>query len=306
VTHHTNGIARTRRCIVNGHGSGMLHAWTCFMALGLRSNSGDPPPLRIALDHNKALINTARCHDGSFYTQPQRDDMGGDLGRGSRTLPTALWLTVFSIPDMGLQLLGQEIPGLSTDGLSRKALAAIAMVKRKRYKDAMRALDRMASSDKTSEKDARAVAIVREHVLKSASDAARDIEVSFECGDVSRAKSDITSRSKSFRGVGDFDERTGAISKKLRATAVATERRIGDAYYRLVQTVSKLSAEQFARSTEAIAKKMSSFAKKNAKSAYGEAAATAARLLLEPDGSEPFSSFFDQRRKAFRDAGKQD
>ncbi|MHC4252229.1 MAG: DUF6288 domain-containing protein [Planctomycetota bacterium] len=215
VTHHTNGIARTRRCIVNGHGSGMLHAWTCVMALGMRSNHGDTQPLRVALDHNKALINTARCHDGSFYPQPQRDDLGGDLGRGSRTLATALWLTVFSIPDRGLLLLGQGIPGLRTDGLSRDALRAVALAREKRYAQAMKALDKLTASDKTSDKDAKAVALMRKHILTNAAVAVRDIEITFESGDVALVKDQIALQKKTFGGVGRFDERTGALAKKL-------------------------------------------------------------------------------------------
>ncbi len=106
--HHVNKICRTRRCLVNGHGSGMLHAWMCFLALGYTSNTGYPDPLRLTLDTNRDLMMSARCPDGSFYAQPQRDDMGGDLGYGSRTLPTALWATVLSIPDAKLVMLGRE------------------------------------------------------------------------------------------------------------------------------------------------------------------------------------------------------
>ena len=108
--HHVNKICRTRRCIINGHGSGMMHGWTCFLALGYAANIGHPTPLRLALDANKELMMAARCWDGSFYTQPQRDASGGDLHYGSRTLPTAFWATVLSIPDAKLVLLGSEAP----------------------------------------------------------------------------------------------------------------------------------------------------------------------------------------------------
>ncbi len=303
VTHHTNGIARTRRCIVNGHGSGMLHAWTCFMALGMRSNHGDTRPLRVAMDHNKALINTARCHDGSFYPQPQRDDLGGDLGRGSRTLATALWLTVFSIPDRGLLLLGQGIPGLRTDGLSRNALNACDLVRGKRYAQAMRILDKLAASDKTSEKDAKAAALMRKHVLASAATAARDIEITFESGDVALVKRQIALQKKMFGGVGRFDERTGPLAKKLKETDVAAQCRIGSAYHRMVQSLSQLTAEQLVKSGEVVARKMDRFAKRYPESAYGKAAAEAARLLREPDGNDPFTSYFGRRREAVA-AGK--
>jgi len=106
VTNNLNKIAFCRNVMVTGHGSGMLHGWSTFMALCMSHNRGVTESLRINLDYNKALLNSARCYDGSFYTQPQRDDLGGDLGMGSRTTATALWLTILSTPDKHLRLLG--------------------------------------------------------------------------------------------------------------------------------------------------------------------------------------------------------
>ncbi|MBF0199188.1 MAG: PDZ domain-containing protein [Planctomycetes bacterium] len=107
ATHHINKITKTRRCLVTGHGSGIMHAWACFLALGQASNLGNSKPLQLSLEANKNLINSARCFDGSFYTQPQRDDFGGDLNRGSRTTATAMWLTMLSIPEKELIILGK-------------------------------------------------------------------------------------------------------------------------------------------------------------------------------------------------------
>jgi len=106
ATSSANYLVRTRRNIIDGHGSGMLHAWSSFAALGMASNLGHKKPLRLTLDSFKPYVDSARCHDGSFYIQPQRDP-GGDYGRGGRTLATGLWLLVLSIPDKGLQILGQ-------------------------------------------------------------------------------------------------------------------------------------------------------------------------------------------------------
>lgn len=106
VTNNVKKIALCRNVMVTGHGSGMLHGWSTFLALCMASNRSVTEPLRINLDYNKALLNSARCYDGSFYTQPQRDDFGGDLTKGSRTTATALWLTILSTPDRQLCLLG--------------------------------------------------------------------------------------------------------------------------------------------------------------------------------------------------------
>ena len=111
VTNNVKKIAFCRNVMVTGHGSGMLHGWSTFLALCMSSNRGVTEPLRINLDYNKALLNSARCYDGSFYAQPQRDDFGGDLLKGSRTTATALWLTILSSPDKNLTVLGSGEPG---------------------------------------------------------------------------------------------------------------------------------------------------------------------------------------------------
>lgn len=106
VTNNTKKIAYCRNVMVTGHGSGMLHGWSTYLALCMAANKGVTEPLRVNLDYNKALLNSVRCYDGSFYTQPQRDDFGGDLTNGSRTTATSLWLTVLSTPGKQLCLLG--------------------------------------------------------------------------------------------------------------------------------------------------------------------------------------------------------
>ncbi|MHC4503798.1 MAG: hypothetical protein ACYTFI_10865, partial [Planctomycetota bacterium] len=166
-----------------------------------------------------------------------------------------------------------------------------------------RVLDKLAASDKTSEKDAKAAALVRKHILTSAATAARDIEITFESGDVALVKGQIALQKKMFGRVGRFDERTGALAKKLKETDVATESRIGSSYHRMVQTLSQLTAEQLVKSGEVMARKMDRFAKRYPDSAYGKAAAEAARLLREPDGNDPFTSYFGRRREAVA-AGK--
>jgi hypothetical protein len=108
VKHHVNKIARCRNVMVSGHGSGMLHGWSTFMALCMAHNRGVKAPLQWTMTYNKGLLNSARCHDGSFYTQPQRDDLGGDFHNASRTTATALWLIILSAPDQNLVLLGKE------------------------------------------------------------------------------------------------------------------------------------------------------------------------------------------------------
>lgn len=107
--HFVNKIARARRNIVNGHGSGYLQAGISFLALAQMASKGYTEPLRYSLDENLSILNSARNPDGTFYTQPTRDDYGNDMTMGSRTIPTGLWALVLSIPDKGLVMFGKSL-----------------------------------------------------------------------------------------------------------------------------------------------------------------------------------------------------
>jgi len=109
VTDHLIALARARRAIVNGHGSGYIHGcWGLLAAGSMGDGIGHDDPFRIIMEYYKPYINLARCHDGSFYTQPTRDDMNGDYGRSTRILPTAVWSLVLSVPRRTLLVQGRE------------------------------------------------------------------------------------------------------------------------------------------------------------------------------------------------------
>ncbi|OVE77552.1 hypothetical protein BVX99_02380 [bacterium F16] len=106
-THHSNHLARCRRVLVNGHGSAAMTINGAFLNLIIAGNVGNTSLLSLAMQENKALLNTSRCVDGGMYMQPTRDHSGTDLPRGSRTLATSIWALIFSAPDKGLYLLGR-------------------------------------------------------------------------------------------------------------------------------------------------------------------------------------------------------
>ena len=109
VTNHVITLARARGAIVNGHGSGYLHACWGLLAAGSMGNGmGIDDPFRVIMDYYKPYITLARCGDGSLYTQPTRDDMNGDYGRSTRILPTAVWALVLSVPKRALLVQGRK------------------------------------------------------------------------------------------------------------------------------------------------------------------------------------------------------
>jgi hypothetical protein len=116
-TNHVIALARARGAIVNGHGSGYIHACWGLLAAGSMGNGAGPDdPFRVIMDYYKPYINLARCGDGSFYTQPTRDDMNGDYGRSTRNLPTAVWALVLSVPKRTLLVQGRNVQGRAKAG----------------------------------------------------------------------------------------------------------------------------------------------------------------------------------------------
>jgi hypothetical protein len=70
-------------------------------------------------DYNKAFINMARTHDGSFVAQPGRND--GDKGYylSSRIHPTAAMVLVLGMSRPSLRIQGVEV---SIQGVNPKAV----------------------------------------------------------------------------------------------------------------------------------------------------------------------------------------
>jgi hypothetical protein len=109
VENHVIAIAREKGAIVNGHGAGYLHGFFGLLAVGnVGTGIGPNDPFRVVMDYHKAYINLARCHDGSFYTQPTRDNQNDDYAYSTRALPTGCWATILSIPQKALMLQGRN------------------------------------------------------------------------------------------------------------------------------------------------------------------------------------------------------
>ena len=67
--------------------------------------SGDNKALRDMMDYNKAWLNMARCHDGSFVSLPGRDMYDKGYYMSSRMHLTSSMALVFSMETPKLKML---------------------------------------------------------------------------------------------------------------------------------------------------------------------------------------------------------
>jgi hypothetical protein len=101
VTAH---LAKSKTRLNDGHGDNVLGILWGLLGIQL---SGDDAAIREMFDYNKAFINMARTHDGSFVAQPGRNT--GDKGYylSSRIHPTAAMVLVLGMSRPSLRIQGK-------------------------------------------------------------------------------------------------------------------------------------------------------------------------------------------------------
>ena len=101
VTAH---LAKSKTRLNDGHGDNVLGILWGLLGIQL---SGDSAAIREMFDYNKAFINMARTHDGSFVAQPGRNT--GDKGYylSSRIHPTAAMVLVLGMSRPSLRIQGK-------------------------------------------------------------------------------------------------------------------------------------------------------------------------------------------------------
>jgi len=103
VTRVTAHLAKSKTRLNDGHGDNVLAILWALLGIQL---SGDNEAIREMFDYNKAFINMARTHDGSFVAQPGRNS--GDKGyyMSSRIHPTAAMVLVLGMSRPSLRIQG--------------------------------------------------------------------------------------------------------------------------------------------------------------------------------------------------------
>jgi hypothetical protein len=99
----TSHLAKSKTRLNDGHGDNVLAVFWALLGVQL---SGDSAAVREVFDYNKAFINMARTHDGSFVAQPGRNT--GDKGYylSSRIHPTAAMVLALGMSRPRLRIQG--------------------------------------------------------------------------------------------------------------------------------------------------------------------------------------------------------
>ncbi len=96
------GLSNSKKYLNDAHADNILAV--CWGLLGANV-SGDEKALRDMMDYNKAWLNMARCHDGSFVSLPGRDMYDKGYYMSSRIHLTAAMALVFTMEKPKLQML---------------------------------------------------------------------------------------------------------------------------------------------------------------------------------------------------------
>ena len=99
------GLSNSKKYLNDAHADSVLGV--CWGLIGANL-CGDTKALRDMMDYNKAWLNMARCHDGSFVALPGRDMYDKGYYMSSRLHLTAAMALVYSMDSPKLRLLGKQ------------------------------------------------------------------------------------------------------------------------------------------------------------------------------------------------------
>ncbi|MHC4248200.1 MAG: DUF6288 domain-containing protein [Planctomycetota bacterium] len=289
------------RSLVDGHASGAMHMFWGSIGSAIGTKIGDTESFRKMMDYNKYWFVLSRCHDGSFYMQPNRDYASSDAFHGLRFLPTASIAIILSLEKRSLQITGCDawMPGLDRSSLSRIGQAAYDLVKQERYGDATKLLARLEKSAKTTATDREAASMMAGFIEKQADRTIAEFRRIDASGDVCLLKIEIAKARQSFRDIERFEGPVAEIEAALKEEPKKSDLRVGAEYHRMAETWRRLTAEQAAQTRPLFAKKLDRFADRKEGSVYALAAREAAKLMREPEGGgNPFTSYFQRARDA--------
>lgn len=100
------GLSRSKKHLNDAHADSVLSV--CWGLIGANLSQNEKA-LRDMMDYNKAWLNMARCHDGSFVALPGRDMYDKGYYMSSRLHLTATMALVFSMDNPVLQIQGKSL-----------------------------------------------------------------------------------------------------------------------------------------------------------------------------------------------------
>ncbi len=99
----SHGLSNSKKYLNDAHADNIFAV--CWGLLGVNV-SGDQKAIRDMMDYNKAWLNMARCHDGSFVSLPGRDMYDKGYYMSSRLHLTAAMALVYSMGTPKLKIQG--------------------------------------------------------------------------------------------------------------------------------------------------------------------------------------------------------
>lgn len=98
------GLSRSKKYLNDAHADNILSV--CWGLIGVNV-TGDEKAIRDMMDYNKAWLNMARCHDGSFVSLPGRDKYDRGYYLSSRLHLTSTMALVYASEKPVLQIQGK-------------------------------------------------------------------------------------------------------------------------------------------------------------------------------------------------------
>jgi hypothetical protein len=199
----------------------------------------------------------------------------------------------------GHPLLGKDpfIPGVDPGDPASRVRAAYELLKRGRYADATRAIEKLKDSKSLADRDRTALRLMELDVLNRADAAVERLRSIESGGDVYALSVAAREARSGFGTVKEVADALAPIDEKLKTKPVRKELRVGAQYHHMAAAVRAMKDTQRSRSRLVIAKQLESFAKRNEESVYAAAALEAARRLKAGDESaDPFEAHFKAAR----------
>ena len=196
-------------------------------------------------------------------------------------------------------LLGKDpfIPCVDPGDPTSRARAVYELLKRGRYADVMRAIEKMKDSKSLADRDRTALRLMELDVLSRADAAVERMRVLEKGGDVYALAMAAREARVGFGTVKEVADALAPIDEKLKTKPVKKELRVGAQYHRMAGMVRAMKDAERSRSRLVIAKQLESFAKRNGESVYAAAALEAARRFKAGDESaDPFEAHFKVAR----------
>jgi len=185
------------------------------------------------------------------------------------------------------------IPGVDPSSNSSAARPVYDLLKRGRYADVLRAVERLKKGRSLADTDRTALRLMELDVLARADAVVERIGALDRGGDVYGLAIAVREARSRFGTVQEVADAVTPVEKRLKTAPVRKELRVGAKYYRMATMVRAMKPAGRERSRLVMAKQLETFAGRNEGSVYALAAREAARRIKDGDESvDPFEAHF--------------